>query len=92
VTETPAAELSALSLLSAQHRTWGIVRAHCEAHPDEDAARVASFIAHGARIVGGEPDATPDHVRALLATVPQAAHELRRPSVVPVAHPSSGFE
>jgi len=88
VTSTPAAELQALSFLSGQERAWGILRSACELDPEEYAARVSSFITHGARFVGGEPDATPNHIRALIRHVPLAAREVKRPSMLPSVPPN----
>ncbi len=86
VPDDPTGEVRAIAELATQGRPWGVVRAFAsDMSPSEYAERAAGLAQEGATLLGGEACATPEHVRAMIAAVPGADRELRRPSVAPGA-------
>lgn len=80
----PAGEVRATVELSGLGRPWGVYCAPGTAlSPTEYAERMLELSEEGATLLGGEDFATPDHVRTLIALVPGAERELRRPSIAP---------
>ena len=80
----PAGEMRAITALSNLGRPWGVWHAGPgELSPSAYAQRSVELVAEGATLLSGEDSVTPEHVRALLESVPQAQRELRRASLIP---------
>lgn len=84
VPEDPAGEVRATAELATIGRPWGVLYAGSrELSPTEYAERAVELAQEGALLLGGEPGATPEHIRELVSAVPNADRELKRPSVHP---------
>jgi S-methylmethionine-dependent homocysteine/selenocysteine methylase len=82
----PAGEVRATAELATLGRPWGVIYGGTrELSPSEYAERALELVQEGATLLGGEDVASPEHVRALVAQVPGADRELKRPSVNPSA-------
>ncbi len=83
----PAGEVRATAELATIGRPWGVLYAGArDLSPSEYADRALELAQEGALLLGGEACASPDHIRALVSTVPQADRELRRPSLHPAGY------
>ncbi len=89
----PAGEVRATAELATIGRPWGVLYAGSrDLSPSEYADRALELAQEGALLLGGEACASPDHIRALCSTVPNADRELQRPTLHPPslgrAHPT----
>jgi len=80
----PAGEVRAVAELATIGRPWGVLYGGVrDLSPSEYAERAQELAQEGAILLGGESCATPDHIRELVSTVPNADRELRKPSIHP---------